>query len=136
MRDYILPPCSDTFITYWNTTIAVWNISDLVSNTSHTKAEMADQISSEAFAGALDLLPTVEKKEQVFTLWLDMATTETFIFESTAVQYTEAFGNGSKESCQQWKVAKEYTGDIIKNLEDKMINCPETCLTTSTYARS
>ena len=28
---------ADTFIKYWNTTIAVWNISDLVSNTSHTK---------------------------------------------------------------------------------------------------
>ena len=74
----------------------MWNISDLVSNTSHTKAEMADQIWSEAFGGALDVLPNVERKEQVFTLWLDIATSETFIFESTAVQYTAAFGNGSK----------------------------------------
>ena len=40
------------------------------------------------------------------------------------------------ESCQQWKAAKAYTGTIIKDLEDQMINCPETCLTTSTYARS
>ena len=42
----------------------MWNISDLASNTSHTKAEMADQIWSEAFGGALDVLPNVERKEQ------------------------------------------------------------------------
>ena len=57
---------------------------------------MADQIWSEAFGGALEILPNIDKKEQVFTLWLDIAASETFIFESTAVQYTAAFGNGSK----------------------------------------
>ena len=46
------------------------------------------------------------------------------------------FDHPCKESCQQWKVAKGYTGMIIKDLEDQMINCPEKCLTTSTYARS
>ena len=56
--------CADTFIKYWDTTIAMWNISELASNTSHTKAEMADQVWSEAFGGALDILPNIERKEQ------------------------------------------------------------------------
>ena len=66
---------TETFLSYWNTTLAAWNESSLESNFSSTKLQMVDIIYN-TFPGALVDLPNVEKKEQVYTQWFDIVATE------------------------------------------------------------
>ena len=66
---------TETFLSFWNTTLAAWNESSLESNFSNTKLQMVDIIYN-TFPGALVDLPNVEKKEQVYTQWFDIVATE------------------------------------------------------------
>ena len=113
---------TETFLSYWNTTLAAWNESSLESNFSSTKLQMVDIIYN-TFPGALEDLPNVEKKEQVYTQWFEIVTTEVFVFESTAVQYAAQYGNRSNQSCTAWKRAELYSTKLINQVETDMLNC-------------
>ena len=127
---------TNIFLEYWNTTITLWREAPLASNTSDTQSTLVTHIWDKAFNRALEYLPEVKQKEQVMIQWLDIVSTEVFVFEATAVNYTVHFGNGSVESCYQWSVAETYTSSLIDHIDKEMINCPGSCLNTSTFNRS
>ena len=127
---------TNIFLEYWNTTISVWREAPLASNTSDTQSTMVTHIWDETFNGALEYLPEVKYKEQVMVQWLDIVSTEVFVFEATAVNYTAQFGKGSKESCYQWNLAETYTSSLIDHIDKQMINGQGSCLNTSTFKRA